>query len=265
MDTPSCFIIYYTFFTPYIAICQYSTPDAFPVLYGEYSTDFCFNKFFKIFYNKTQLDIQVLYKIFIVEESLTFICTKYKHSQIANIFSANSNQSKVFLRRWAMDYPSTKSLKYSNCIVCYSKHLEEISRYTSIITARYVCLIHHFNRTKCHYCHMWSYVASGSNPVILLTGSDPLDLEKTWLRWPNPVSTLICRTFVWILWNFQFYPCMCVTYSDVEIWNYVPFCEHRRWYPTEYVKAPRKAGTHRYSVINCNYKIMKCESKNAFG
>ena len=40
---PSCFIVYNTFFTPYYAILQYSTPDAFPVLYDEYSTEICFD------------------------------------------------------------------------------------------------------------------------------------------------------------------------------------------------------------------------------
>ena len=43
LDAPSCFIVYNTFFTPYHAILQYSIPDVFPVLYGEYSTDFCFD------------------------------------------------------------------------------------------------------------------------------------------------------------------------------------------------------------------------------
>ena len=38
---PSCFIVYNTFFTPYHTILQYSTPDEFPVLYGEYSTEIC--------------------------------------------------------------------------------------------------------------------------------------------------------------------------------------------------------------------------------
>ena len=36
-------IVYNMFFTPYHAILQYNTPDAFPVLYGECSTDFCFD------------------------------------------------------------------------------------------------------------------------------------------------------------------------------------------------------------------------------
>ena len=31
-----CFIVYNTFFTPYHAILQYITPDAFPLLYGDY-------------------------------------------------------------------------------------------------------------------------------------------------------------------------------------------------------------------------------------
>ena len=39
MDTSSCYIIY-NVFTPYCAILQYSTPDTFPVLYGEHSTVF---------------------------------------------------------------------------------------------------------------------------------------------------------------------------------------------------------------------------------
>ena len=40
---PSCFIVYNTFFTLYHTILQYSTPDAFLVLYGEYSTEICFD------------------------------------------------------------------------------------------------------------------------------------------------------------------------------------------------------------------------------
>ena len=39
----SYFIVYNTFFTPYHAILQYSIPDAFAILYGVYSTDFCFD------------------------------------------------------------------------------------------------------------------------------------------------------------------------------------------------------------------------------
>ena len=45
--------------------------------------------------SKTQLDTQVLYRIFIIEELLTFSCTKYKSSQIAKIFSANNIWPKV--------------------------------------------------------------------------------------------------------------------------------------------------------------------------
>ena len=43
LDMPSCFIVYNMFFTPHCAILQYSTPDAFPVLYGKYSSDFPFD------------------------------------------------------------------------------------------------------------------------------------------------------------------------------------------------------------------------------
>ena len=41
---PSCFIVYIIFFTPNRAILQYSTPDVFPVLYDNYSTNFPFDR-----------------------------------------------------------------------------------------------------------------------------------------------------------------------------------------------------------------------------
>ena len=39
----SYFIVCNMFLTPYHAILQYSTPDAFLVLYDKYSTEICFD------------------------------------------------------------------------------------------------------------------------------------------------------------------------------------------------------------------------------
>ena len=71
----------------------------------------------------------------------------------------------------------------------------------SLIKENYEVHFHHHHHASmleslfyqdysCHYYYMWFNAESGTDPDILQTRSDPLDPEKIWPGWPDPVSTL---------------------------------------------------------------------------